>query len=148
MKINRLMAGAAMIAAAVMTHPAAAIVRAQSQRSQWDGIYSEAQAKRGETLYVENCANCHAADLSGSEIAPPLTAVLLASARWKDKPLAEFFELMRVTMPWNSPGGLSAQQNADILAFILQRARYPHGNVELPATADALAEIRIRATQP
>ena len=29
------------------------------QKTTWDGIYTEAQAKRGEALYSQSCASCH-----------------------------------------------------------------------------------------
>ena len=35
-------------------------VRAQQAKSQWDGVYTEDQAKRGEGLYSQYCASCHA----------------------------------------------------------------------------------------
>ena len=34
-------------------------------KSQWDGVYTEAQAKRGEGLYAQYCASCHGPDLAG-----------------------------------------------------------------------------------
>jgi len=37
-----------------------------------DGIYSEPQAARGETIYKESCASCHGDDLSGGGQAPAL----------------------------------------------------------------------------
>jgi mono/diheme cytochrome c family protein len=37
----------------------AAAVLAQGPRSVWDGVYTEAQAKRGEALFGENCVTCH-----------------------------------------------------------------------------------------
>ena len=43
---------------------------AQQMKSQWDAIYSEPQATRGQALYVENCAICHAASLAGTDAAP------------------------------------------------------------------------------
>src|SRR5438093_11033521 len=47
-------------------------VVAQQVKSQWDAIYSEPQATRGQALYVENCANCHASTLAGTDAAPAL----------------------------------------------------------------------------
>jgi mono/diheme cytochrome c family protein len=32
---------------------------AQTSRSVWDGVYTEAQAKRGEALFGQNCVSCH-----------------------------------------------------------------------------------------
>jgi mono/diheme cytochrome c family protein len=111
--------------------------RAQMRRTPITaGVYSEVQAKRGEQLYAENCRPCHAGDLSGTELAPALTLAALGGGR--ERSLADVFDVMQVTMPLNSPGGLSAQQNADILAFILQRGNAPAGATELPPRRDTL----------
>jgi hypothetical protein len=34
-------------------------------RSVWEGVYTEAQAKRGEALYFERCVRCHGATYMG-----------------------------------------------------------------------------------
>ena len=39
----------------------------------WDGVFTAAQAQRGETTYEQECATCHLADLLGDGIAPALT---------------------------------------------------------------------------
>src|SRR5258705_1365693 len=54
---------------------AAVSIAAQSLRTVWDGVYSDAQAKRGRELYSAKCLSCHGADLSGGEMAPPLVGV-------------------------------------------------------------------------
>ena len=45
-------------------------VAAQGQ-SQWTGVYSEDQAKRGETAFADKCSSCHANDLSGDAVDRP-----------------------------------------------------------------------------
>ena len=52
---------------------------AQQAKSQWDGVYTEDQAKRGEPLYSQYCASCHGPDLTGGEMAPGLTGGEFAS---------------------------------------------------------------------
>src|SRR5688572_31888871 len=37
-----------------------------------DGVYTDAQAKRGDVLYKEQCATCHGDNLEGSGPMPPL----------------------------------------------------------------------------
>jgi len=44
---------------------AVVIDAAQAGRTIWSGIYSEAQARRGEEAYKLECAYCHQPDLSG-----------------------------------------------------------------------------------
>src|SRR5262249_10822653 len=58
-------------------------VAAQQPKSQWDGVYTEAQAKRGEGFYSQYCASCHGPDLAGGEMAPGLTGGEFAS-NWND----------------------------------------------------------------
>lgn len=121
--------------------PAAAAVR-----SQWSGIYSDAQAKRGEVLYTAECGFCHGAELQGTFVAPPLTAIAL-SGRWGNKTLADLFEYQRAFMPWTSPGGFSREKNVDILAYVLKKGGFPAG-ADLPLAAEAQREIRILAAKP
>src|SRR5262245_29801226 len=93
---------ATMVSAAItMVLPSRSAAQSRSSR---DGIYTDDQAKLGATLYAENCAGCHAPDLRGTELAPPLTGAALMNGRWRNSPLGELFELMRSTMPFNSPG--------------------------------------------
>ena len=47
-----------------------------------DGVYSDAQATRGQTLYTQRCAGCHGPKLEGAQ-APPLAAGICARAFMK-----------------------------------------------------------------
>src|SRR5262245_20285926 len=117
----------AMLGMAVIcvTHQAQSpTVAAQQVRSQWDAIYSDGQATRGQALYAENCAMCHAGTLAGTDAAPALTGAGFIG-RWNNKAFDELFEFMQTAMPVQSPGGLSRQQNADILAYILRSGKFP-----------------------
>jgi mono/diheme cytochrome c family protein len=105
------------------------------------GVYSEAQAARGDAMYAENCAQCHTPTLVGGDLAPAITGPAFI-ARWTaDKPLSELFDYLRTQMPLNSPGGLNAQHNADLVAFLLKKAGYPTGKTDLPASSEKLAGI-------
>lgn len=115
-------------------------------RSQWSGIYSAAQAARGEPLYAENCAFCHGIHLEGSLSAPPLTAASLTS-RWQGKTLADLFDYQLTFMPWTSPGGFGRPQNIDILAYVLKKGGFPAGT-ELPSAPEAQRAIRLIAATP
>lgn len=106
------------------------------------GGYTEAQATRGAALYAENCGQCHSLDLAGGDLAPALTGPAF-TVRWTSRPLSDVFDYMRTQMPLNSPGGLSAQQNADLLAFLLKKAGYTAGATDLPAASDKLAAVKL-----
>jgi mono/diheme cytochrome c family protein len=122
-------------------------VAAQEAKSQWDGVYTEEQAQRGEPLYSQYCASCHGPDMTGGEMAPGLTGGEFAS-NWNDLSLGELFERMRISMPQNSPGSLSRQQNADILAYMLFKSSFPAGTTELPIQTEMLNTIKFIASKP
>jgi mono/diheme cytochrome c family protein len=122
-------------------------VSAQQSKSQWDGVYSAEQAKRGETLYQEKCASCHGPDMAGGEMAPGLSGGDF-TANWNDLSLGDLFERMRISMPQNNPGSLSRAQNADVLAFMLSKGGYPAGQAELPSQTEVLNEIKFLAMKP
>lgn len=111
-------------AAAAMAVPVA--VATQQQAPAWNGVYSEAQARRGEPLYEENCLSCHGKDMTGTQKAPAVAGPRF-TARWQSRPIRELFEYVQSTMPYNSPGGLSRAQNADIIALMLRHSQVPSG---------------------
>ncbi len=120
---------------------------AQQAKTQWDGIYTAEQAKRGDALYVEKCSSCHGAELNGGEMAPGLVGGEF-TANWNDLSIGDLFERMRISMPQNNPGSLSRQQNADVLAYILSKASYPAGSTELSGQTEVLNGIKFAATKP
>ena len=114
---------------------AASIGVVAQQARMADGVYSEAQAARGEALYAEYCQACHGPQLTGTEFGPGITGAEF-TARWRTRPARDLFDLIRTTMPVNSPGGLSLEQNADLVAFLLKRAGIAAGTSDFPARAD------------
>jgi mono/diheme cytochrome c family protein len=120
---------------------------AQGAKTQWDGIYTAEQAKRGDALYVEKCSSCHGAELNGGEMAPGLIGGEF-TANWNDLSIGDLFERMRISMPQNNPGSLSRQQNADVLAYILSKANYPAGSTEMPGQTEVLNGIKFTAMKP
>ena len=116
-------------------------------KTTWDGVYTEAQAKRGEELYSQACAGCHAPDLSGADAAPSLTGTAF-NAEWNDLSVADLADRIRTTMPADAPGSLSRQQYVDIVTFILAKDGFPVGPSELPAQDDSLKQIKIATQKP
>ena len=121
---------------------AAALVTAQAPRTVWDGVYSDAQAKRGRELYNSKCLSCHGADLSGGEMAPPLVGIGFQS-NWNGQSAGDLSERIRVSMPLGAEGTLSRQQVSDIIAAIFAAGEYPAGASELPRESDVLKTIQI-----
>ncbi len=112
------------------------IASAQSAGAQtiWDGVYTSAQALRGQKLVEANCAACHtAAEWS----APSFMNV------WSGRPVDDLHDWIRQSMPLDSPGKLKESEYADIVAYMLSLNRAPAGQRELPAESAALARIRM-----
>jgi mono/diheme cytochrome c family protein len=116
-------------------------------KTQWDGVYTAEQAKRGESSYVEHCSSCHGRELNGGEMAPGLAGGEF-SANWNELNLGQLFERMKTSMPQNNPNSLSRQVNADILAFMLAKGGFPAGQAELPTEAEKLTAIQFAAQNP
>jgi len=141
---------AAVLVLAVIASPIC-MLRAQGpaaeSRSVWDGVYTEDQAKRGETIYRKECAACHGDVLTGGESAPPLTGGAFL-ANWNGLTMGDLFDRIRKTMPQTNPGRLTRQQDADILAFMLSVNKFPSGKTELYRQAEMLKEIRFESAKP
>ena len=120
---------------------------AQAQKTVWDGVYTEEQAKRGAEVYAEKCAMCHGDGLGGVESAPPLTGAGFFG-NWEGETLNALFERIRMTMPLDSPGTLSRAQNADVVAHVLKVGGYPAGASELEGQAGALSNIKVLKYKP
>ncbi len=104
--------------------------QAEDQRTVWDGVYSAAQAERGQALYRESCSSCHAPDLRGDNTSPSLVGMSFTFL-WGGSTLGALFEGIRERMPPVRPGTLTAQSYRDILAFVLAKNGYPSGGQEL-----------------
>jgi mono/diheme cytochrome c family protein len=110
-------------------------------RTTWDGVYTEAQANRGEALYKEHCLRCHGATLQGNgEGALPLTGATFG-ATWNGVTLGAMLERVRLSMPQDKPATMSRQQIADLLAFVLRSNKFPAGDAELAKQVDILNAI-------
>ena len=135
----------AMLTSLALSRGAAALQ--DTAASVWDGVYSDAQAQRGETAYREACVNCHGPELEGADMTPPLTGGTFM-ANWNDLTLGDLFERIRATMPLDKPGTLSRQQNADLVAFLLKANQWPSGAIELARELGTLKQIRIQSSKP
>ena len=125
----------------------AGALRAQETRSIWDGVYTEAQAKRGEAIYFERCGRCHGpALMGGTDGAGPLTGPTF-NGNWNGVLLGQMLDRVRTTMPLDKPMTLSRQQVADVLTFIFSVNKVPAGKEELPRQAEMLNLIQFKASK-
>src|SRR5665213_1764458 len=120
------------------------LIWAQAPASVWDGIYSAEQARKGEALYRQECASCHGEKLEGRGQAPPLTGSDF-TMDWNGMTVGDLFEKMQTSMPADQPGHLSREQNATLLAFILNANQFPAGAAELSTDGERLQQIRFEA---
>lgn len=95
----------------------------------WDGVYGEAQAQRGRQQYLQHCSVCHSASLGGDNEFPPLVGQFMPD--WGGSPLSDLYDFISTTMPLDRPGSLSAEANADIVAYLLKANGFPSGQAEL-----------------
>ena len=126
---------------------AAMSLAGQEQKTVWDGVYTEEQARRGSDVYAERCAMCHGDSLGGVESAPPLTGPAFY-ANWEGESLNALFERIRMSMPLDNPGSLSRAQNADVVAHMLRIGGYPAGTTALEGQAGALTGIKVLTYKP
>ena len=123
----------------------AALAHAQDAKSvsAGRGVFTAAQAERGKTEYAPSCAACHGIGLVPSNADVPGLSGVPFEYSWHGQTVAERFEQISTTMPYNAPKSLTAQQYVDILAYILQFNGYPAGSAELPPDVGALRHIVI-----
>ena len=130
---------ATLVLGGLATPPAAA----QTERTVWNGVYTEAQALRGQEQYREICGYCHRDDLSGggSEAGAPALAGSIFTTQWRDRPLVDLFVTIGTTMPQNEPDSLMPQVVIDIVSFLLRANDIPPGHTELPPELAPLEQI-------
>jgi alcohol dehydrogenase (cytochrome c) len=128
----------------LMAQPAEAPAAGQSV---WSGIYSEAQAYRGEKVADTVCLGCHGAGLQGGDSGPRLVGETFLSA-WNNRSVADLFDYIAQTMPENAPGTLKPEDVASAIAYLLKQNSMPSGGQELLPAREALAPITILAVQP
>ena len=105
-----------------------------------EGIYSRAQAGKGEKVYQGECSSCHGTTLRGAEGGTTLVGRAFLG-KWRDRPLSELFSYIRETMPSTKPGQLSRKNYSRLIAYLLQANGLPAGKRALPSRISALAKI-------
>ncbi len=104
----------------------------ETRKSVRDGVYTKAQAKRGEQVFAANCAVCHQ---------PEQFVGAAFMSGWEGQPLFALFDTVRETMPQDNPGSLRREEYADLITYVLQLNGMPEGEQELAATDEALKQV-------
>ena len=104
---------------------AGAQASAQAPRTVQDGVYSDAQASRGQALYALRCTGCHGPALAGAS-APALTGDLFTN-KFRVEPLSALFIQIRYAMPPKAEANaqLTSEQAADLVAHVLKSNGFP-----------------------
>jgi hypothetical protein len=126
-----------LLIAAFVAFAGLATALAQAPASVLDGVYTAAQASRGEAVYTRSCSGCH----EGQDADGPLLIGKLFLDRWREDSLGSLFTFVRTTMPGNAPGSLDPQVYADVLAFLLEANGLPAGSREL--TPDTAGRVQL-----
>jgi hypothetical protein len=120
-------------------------VHAQSQapgKTVLDGIYSDAQASRGQAGYTAVCSVCHGDALEGVS-APELTGDRFIE-HWREDMLDGIYNFIRERMPpgrEGSPSPIPDSHYLDILTYILKVNGYRSGANEL--TPDLVGNVML-----
>jgi len=101
-------------------------------RSVKAGVYTAAQADRGQALYRSKCASCHAPNRFTDDF---------FYQSFAGKPLFEMFDVISDSMPEDNPGSMKKEEYADVIAYLLKLNNFPAGATELPIDKEALSAI-------
>ena len=115
-----------------VTEPGTAQSTSSTGRSTLSGVYTEAQADRGKDLYAAMCRSCHTV----------ATHTPTFKASWSGRPLSDLFGYISQNMPQNSPGALSPDEDAVVVAYLLRMMGLPAGTTELPSDVTLLEQIQ------
>jgi mono/diheme cytochrome c family protein len=103
-------------------------------------LYTHAQAAAGKAVYDASCTSCHGAQLQGVS-APPLVG---AGFSGSPLTLAQLHQLVTTEMPFDNPAGLTPEQYADVMAYLLAANCYPAGTTAYPQAGDkAHADLKV-----
>jgi S-disulfanyl-L-cysteine oxidoreductase SoxD len=111
---------------------------APASRSTRDGVYSSAQAERGEKTYQVKCGTCHMPDQYKGY-------VFMQS--WTGQTIFALYTNLRRTMPKDNPGSLKPQDYADIIAFLLKINDLPSGDDDLKGAKPAMEDVVIEGPE-
>jgi len=122
------------------------IVSAQG-KSTLDGVYTDAQAARGQKVYTDSCSSCHGDDLSGGGQTPPLSGKEF-NGDWNDLSMGDLYDRTHLSMPADKPGSLTPEQTVDVIAFLLKKGSFPAGQADLPTDTAALKQMKFVSPKP
>ena len=98
------------------------------------GVYTDAQARRGQQVYAGVCQSCHT---------PSVHQGAMFTQNWDRHPLFALYQYVSQQMPQDNPGVLAPNDAADVVAFLLKIYAMPAGTTELAPDTVAMKKILI-----
>ena len=112
----------------------AGVSGAQEDGSVAGGVFTEAQASRGEQTFRQVCGACHdTGEFSGGRF----------RLTWVGQTAGDLFDTISTLMPEGDPGSLRPAEYAAVVAYLLQLNGYPAGEADLPTSVSALRSMEI-----
>ncbi|HTV79966.1 MAG TPA: PQQ-binding-like beta-propeller repeat protein [Steroidobacteraceae bacterium] len=109
--------------------------------------FTAEQARRGQQVYTESCAQCHGRHLVDGQFGPPVKGPAF-TALWHDQSPDALWSVLFRRMPPASPGSLDSGAYTDVEAYLLEQNGERAGPVPLttslvsvPATLAAPAGV-------
>ncbi len=102
--------------------------------------FTTAQANAGAQVYAGFCASCHGATLQGAG-GPRLAGAGLALYA---RTVGAVYSFISENMPRDDPGGLSAAQYLNVVAFLARSNGFTAGSAALPADVELLTGMAFR----
>ena len=107
---------------------------ASAQDSVLDGVFTSAQAARGERTFKRVCTACHdIGEFSGGRF----------RLSWVGRSAGDLFDTMSTSMPEGDPGSLSPDEYVSLVAYLFRLNGYPTGAAPLPADEMVLQTVQI-----
>jgi mono/diheme cytochrome c family protein len=127
--------GGTVLAGLILAAAIAERIAAQEGRTTLSGVYTLAQAEKGEDVYYGSCVTCH-----------PKGTYAGASfkANWGGRPLSDLYDWVKTKMPKSDPGSLTPNQSVQVMAYILQQNKMPPGQTPMPTDRAVLGAIKIQ----
>jgi cytochrome c len=144
----------AILAAVILSGIAGSAICAEASRSVLEGVFTEAQARRGREIYADQCRLCHGRELEGSYESHALAGDEFTS-NWIGQDIFTLYERIRITMSagaagtdGKAPPPLTRAQTADLVAFLLWFNNVPPGKTELSDKPEVLRQLRFEIPAP
>ena len=140
LRVSHLLAAACLALAGAVVHggvqapPAKKVTAPPKPLTTASGVFTAAQAAKGEQVYMTFCVSCHPAGTYAAEA---------FRDKWNGAPLSTLFDFVTGTMPKTEPGSLDTQDYIQVISYILKINGAPPGKTPLPADIDELKKIRL-----